>query len=268
MSLEQVSLKFMPDSRWVCLRELGGHDEQAVAGTGTVEAIRLLDQLLVAVPGSDMASGKAKALATADRDRLLAAVYIRTYGSRIQSTVKCNSCGAPFDMDFSLEELVRHLDSEAAKVEIEKTSTGVFKLPDGRLFRLPTGEDEYAVLGMSPEVAESTLLARCVVEGNPSKDHESLQRAMHSLAPVIDLDMDASCPDCNHQQLVHFDIQYYLLYSLHQEQKQLAWEVHQLAKAYGWHLNEILELPRRVRRTYVALVESDMDSQRRRSLQS
>ena len=266
MSIDQVPLHFASGSRWACLRELCGRDEQVIEGTGTVEAIRLIDRLLVAASGAEMGPGKAKELTTADRDRLLAAIYRRTYGSRIESTVHCHICDAPFDIDFSLEALLRHLDSETAQIQSEKGSDGVFNLPDGRCFRLPTGEDEYAVLGMATEKAERILLERCLVEGDPTKDPEVLQRAMKELAPVLDLDMEARCPECDQQQTVHFDIQYYLLYMLRQEQKQLALEVHRLATAYGWSLNEILGLPRSMRKTYVKLVESELDSRRSRGL--
>jgi len=262
MSINRVTLNFADDSMWAYLREICGSDEQSVEGTGTVEAIRLLDRLLVAVSGTHIGPGQAAKLTTADRDWLLAAVYMKTYGSRIESTVNCAECKAPYDMDFSLEELISHVDSEAH--QMEESSDGVFKSPDGYRFRLPTGEDECAVLGMSPEEAEKALLERCVVESNQDYDPEALQRAMRDIAPVLDMDMDARCPECDHQQTVHFDIQYYLLYRLQQEKRQLAWEVHRLARAYGWSLNEILGLPRSVRRMYVDLVESEIESQRRR----
>ncbi len=262
MSINQVTLNFAGDSKWAYLREICGSDEQSVEGTGTVEAIRLLDRLLVAVSGTYIGPGKAAKLTTADRDWLLAAVYMRTYGSRIESTVNCAKCKAPYDMDFSLEELISHVDSEAH--QMEESSDGVFGSLDGCRFRLPTGEDECAVLGMSPEEAEKALLERCIVEPNQDYDPEALQTAMRDIAPVLDMDMDARCPECDHQQTVHFDIQYYLLYRLMQEKRQLAYEVHRLARAYGWSLNEILGLPRSVRRIYVDLVEAEIESQRRR----
>jgi hypothetical protein len=258
MSINQVPLNFTSGSRWAYLREICGSDEQSVEGTGTVEAIRLLDRLLVTVSGTHTGPGKAAELTTADRDWLLAAVYMKTYGSRIESTVNCDKCKAPYDMDFSLEELISHVDSEAR--QMEGSPDDVFKLPDGCRFRLPTGEDECAVLGMSPEEAEKALLERCVVGSNQDYDSEALQAAMRDIAPVLDMDMDACCPECDCKQTVHFDIQYYLLHKLMQGKRQLAYEVHRLARAYGWSLNEILGLPRSVRRMYVELVESEIES--------
>lgn len=260
MSIDHVPLDFVPGSTWASLRELCGHDEQLAGEAGAVEAIRLLDRLLVATSGTDMGPGKAGVLTAADRDRLLAAIYIHTYGSRIAGTIHCNNCDAPFDIDFSLEELLSHIYDGTNQTNVEKEHDGAFRRPDGSRFRLPTGEDECAVLGISPEEAENELLRRCALEGDPTGDTESLQRTMKDLAPLLDLDLEARCPECNTQQMVHFDIQHYLFSALIQEQKQLALEVHRLAKAYGWSLNEILQLPRSSRRTYVALVESERDS--------
>lgn len=256
-------MHFLPGSPWVALRELCGSDEQSVSGTGTVDAIRLVDRLLVEEPGTHIGPGKAKKLTTADRDRLLAAIYAHTYGSQIKSTINCNNCKAPFDIDFSLEELVAHLYSSTGKVKVEKDGDGVFKLANGPTFRLPTGEDEYQVLGMPPEEAEAALLARCIKDGNSKGKQKKLQDTMKNLAPVVDMDMDAKCPQCQNKQQVHFDIQYYLLSTIIQECKQLTVEVHRLAYAYGWSLKEILHLPRSSRKAFVTLVEAEAGSLRR-----
>lgn len=261
MSLEQIPLNFVNDSSWACIREIVGLDEQSVNGTGILSAIRLLDRLLVNAPGTDVGPGYAVNLTSADRDRLLTAIYIRIYGLRVESTVNCKNCEKPFDIDFSLEKLLGFFNAgEASSIQIENKEGGLFKLPNGCCFRLPTGEDECAVLGMTPEDAESELLKRCVLGGDPTGEKKSLQDIMQELAPLVDVNMDAHCPECNAHQLIHFDIQHFLLSSLKQERQQLAYEVHRLAGAYGWSLNEILELPRSVRRTYVDFVESELGS--------
>ncbi len=258
MSITQIPLRFSSGRTFVCLRELCGHDEQSVDGIGASDAILLLDRLLVASAGMDITPGKASEISIADRDSLLAAIYIRYYGSYIRSTITCVDCEQPFDIDFSLEKLVKHIHSNANGNKIKKGTDGHFQLPDGQRFRLPTGEDEFAVSGMPPEEAAITLTKRCVFDSNPAEDNEPLQKAMKEVAPVLDLDMDAGCPECGRQQTVHFDIQYYLLHTMIEGKKQIALEVHRLATAYGWRLNEILDLPRSLRKTYVSLVESEL----------
>ena len=101
MLLEQIYLNFVDGSSWACVREIIGFDEQSIDGTGILSAIRLLDRLLVNAPGTNVGPGYAVNLTSADRDRLLTAIYIRIYGSRVESTVNCKNCEKPFDIDCS-----------------------------------------------------------------------------------------------------------------------------------------------------------------------
>lgn len=256
MSEDYVTLYGFPGGAWVGLRELCGHDQESVDGTGTIAAIRLLDRLLVAAPGARGATVEAASLPASDRDRLLAAVYVRTYGPRIESTVDCACCGQPFDIDFSLPDLLDSLWEEARASPVERGPEGTYKLPDGRCFRLPTGEDEVAVWHLPPQEAGRELMARCTLVGDPASDAEDIQAAMGQVAPVLNLDMDARCPECGESQSVHFDLQSYLLAALASERGQLARQVHLLASAYGWSPEEILGLPRSRRHAYAALIEA------------
>jgi len=253
----QVPLEHKNNGGWVCLRELSGEDEDLVEGTSTAVAIRLLDRLLTAEPGTASDPENAAKLTASDRDRLLVSVYTQTYGSRIESTMDCENCGKPFDLDFSLDTLQSNLlqnkNNDAAKFE----GDGIFSLPDGRRLRLPTGEDELAVSGLPFEEAQLALLARCMLNDDPPKDHEMIQKAMQELAPIMDLILDAVCPECDHKQSVHFDIQSYLLTALKQERNQLMHEVHRLASTYGWSLHEIMSLARSRRQALASLVEAE-----------
>lgn len=267
--MQKVRLNFTPQSDWACLREISGREETAVAGTGTVDAIQLVDGVLVAVHNGELEPGRAAQLTAADRDRLLAAIYTAAFGARVAGTLCCRRCGELFDIDFSLEELTAHLwenDREPASKgldePLEPLPDGLYALPDGTRFRLPTGEDECAVLGLPPVQARQALLTRCLTDGSTHLEPEdelsqAVQAAMTSLAPTLDLELDAACSECGELQPVHFDIQHYLLTSLLQERSQLAQEIHRLASAYGWSLNEILSLPRSRRRSLVDLIEAE-----------
>ncbi len=257
--MEQVRLAFAGEPEWVWLGEPTGRSELAVAGTGTAEALRLLDAVLAAPAGATSgAAGGAPAaasLAAPDRDRLLAGVYVACYGPRVATTVDCGACGEPFDLDFELPALVAALTPEERPAEL--------RLPDGRRFRLPTGEDECAVAGLDPERAARELARRCLAAGSdPDEDGgdgaaEALADRLAEVAPLIDLELEGRCPECGAGQPVHFDLQHYLLAALTAERGRLLGEVHRLAAAYGWSLGEILDLPRRHRRTLVELIEAD-----------
>jgi hypothetical protein len=257
MLTDYVALGFVPDGAWAGLRELCGHDEESVCDTDTLTAIQLLDRLLIDGQGVTIGPGCAAKLTAADRDRLLAAVYMRTYGPCVESTLHCRHCDEPFDLDFYLQDLLDSLQGSESAAEKD----GVFTLDDGCRFRLPTGEDECAVRHLAPGEAERELLARCTVEGDAAANPDAVQAAMDAIAPVLSLEMNAHCPECGECQPVHFDIQSYLLSMLESEQEQFVREVHRLATAYGWSLEEILGLPRRRRRAYVALVEAEIAGQ-------
>jgi hypothetical protein len=213
---------------------------------------------LVDDPGTTLKPGAAATLTPADRDRLLAAVYARTYQERITGTTTCQNCNNLFDMDFNLSALLATLQPEDEPALAKKNGQGTYELPDGRHFRLPTGEDEFAVRHLSAEEAARELLRRCVIKGDPTADPATVQAAMKAVAPVLDLELDAQCPECEASQTIHFDIQSYLLSALKAEQPRLAQEVHRVATAYGWGLNEILGLARSQRRAYVTLIEAEM----------
>lgn len=263
MSVDQSSLRLPGGTSRVGLRELNGFDEQSIRGVDTATAISLLDRLFVQAHGS-AGDLKAATLTASERDRLLAAVYERTFGPRIESTVRCPLCHELFDLTFTLQNLLATFTEAASPSSAaDLQPDGTFRLPNGLRFRLPTGEDELAVAGLSPEDAEHELLERCVSEPKKGVDLDGVQEAMEEVGPVLDLDLAAQCPACGGQQSVHFDVQFYLLRALEQEWKQVAREVHQLAIAYGWSLNEILGLFRSQRRAFVELIEADISAQRR-----
>lgn len=252
------SLSHQGSIGWVSLRELTGEDENSVEENSTLAAIRLLDRLLTTESGTALDPGDARKLIPADRDRLLVSVYKHTYGSRIESTRDCPNCGEPFDLDFSLNALQSSLTQTLNKVAFETDGDGVFSLTDGCRFRLPTGEDELAVSGLSPEKAGYALLERCILDETPPKNPDAIESAMQELAPIMDLEIELVCPECEHEHLVNFNIQSYLLTAIKQERNQFLHEVHRLASSYGWSLSEILGLPRSRRRVLAFLIESEL----------
>ena len=86
---------------------------------------------------------------------------------------------------------------------------------------------------------------------------------MEQVGPLLDMDLDASCPHCGISQRVRFDIQSYLFRALGYERQFLIYEVHCIARAYGWGYQEILNLTREDRRTFVGLIKSARPAPRR-----
>jgi hypothetical protein len=239
----------------VMLRNLCGGDEEAVGGTDTAAAIGLLDRLLVGAEGVALGPGEAHTLTASDRDRLLAEIYAAEFGNRIDCVLRCDACDNPFDIDFHLPDLLASLDLPPA--DIAATRESILTLADGRRVRLPRGSDELALQGMSAESAEAALLARCVVEGEATPEDRAILDALEEAAPILDTELDATCPECGEAVQAHFDLQHYLLTAIMQEAPARVAEVHLVAATYGWSLREILELDRKRRRAFATAIERD-----------
>ena len=84
---------------------------------------------------------------------------------------------------------------------------------------------------------------------------------LDDLAPIMDIELAASCAECGHVHTVEFDIQSYLLGALLGERRRLMREVHRIAAFYGWSLDEILSLERTERRQLVDLIEDETPRQ-------
>jgi hypothetical protein len=257
--MQRLFLTFPPSGLatggWVALRNLRGRDEEAVGGTDTAAAIGLLDRLLVATDGAALGPGEAQALTASDRDRLLAEIYASEFGNRIDCVLRCEACDNPFDIDFHLPDLLASLG--LAPVDVADGKDSVLTLEDGRRVRLPRGTDELALQGMSAESAETALLARCMVEGEAAPEDPAVVEALEGAAPLLDVELDATCPECGAAVKAHFDLQHYLLTAILQEAPARIAEVHLLAATYGWSLREILGLERKRRRAFATAIECD-----------
>ena len=254
MRFTPVMLHDAPEVRVVRLRELNGCDERSVGDTSTETAIRLLDRL-ISLEGAATALASTADLTSSDRDRLLAAVYTETFGDRIESTVTCRRCESPFDLHFSLAELRGTMAAETGR-GAERYPDNTYRLPGTPRFRLPTGRDELAIAWLSPAEARDQLRRRCLVEESHVGD-EALEKALQQIAPILDVELGAQCAECGTVQMVHFDIQSYLLRALLNEHRRLIADVHRLAAAFTWGFQDILSLSRSERRALVDLVQAD-----------
>jgi len=240
----------LPDGRFATIRELCGRDEQA-ADEG-VDA--LLMRLVVPVNGTSVAAWTLDQLALSDRDRLLAAVHRHHFGEAVEARLDCSSCGKAMELGFELADMEASL---AAETTADRQADGSYRLSEGVRFRLPTLRDVWSEVPAEPAAAARALLVRCLLEGDPDRDGPSVERAMEGLAPLLDRELEATCPECGTAQRCRFEIGAYLAACLARERRWLHHEVHRMAKAYGWSLDEILSLPRSDRRAYVRLIAGE-----------
>jgi hypothetical protein len=257
MIAESIPLHFAGEGHTVCLRELTGRDEMAVTGTNTANAIQLVSTLLVNSSPEAAEPLRAADLVAADRDRLLAAIYEGAFGDRIESTLNCTRCAQPFDLHFSLRQLVATVDERTATGAWKPLSNGQFEGLKGLRLRLPTGKDELELAGYPASKMESLLLSRCLAGGDWPEGHSAFEQLLELVAPLLDMELVAPCAECGHVHTIQFDIQTYLLGAILAERRRLLAEINRIAKAYSWSLDEILSLRRSDRRHFVELIENE-----------
>jgi hypothetical protein len=245
-----VTLRYTPEISRVNIRELYGAAELSVQDASAHSVLRLLSQLIIDT-GQEVPS---KNIVTADRDAILATIYLNTYGSKIASTVHCQACTSKFDLDFSLPDLQTHLLQQADLMTFASEQLGVYVLDNVCRFRLPNGDDELSIEGLLQGTARTALLNRCILEGDRNIDADQIEQAMQQIAPILQTEMDARCPECGQNTLVQFDIQSFLIGRIINERKLTAWEIHCIANAYHWQHDDILQLPRSLRKMYVQYI--------------
>lgn len=254
-----MSSRFFPLSRTqgvsgIFLKELDGHAEMKITNTGTLSVLEFLDDIVDGkLPdGRPLSPG---AIPVADRDKILADVYLSLYGNRIETTVSCTHCDDFFDFRFSLDELIDHITARDSTLAVSLREDGNYELPDGIVFRLPTGEDELSIMEYSTGQKEKILLNRCIIKGKEKAEDDIINEAMMQVAPILEATLSATCPLCNGTQSFQFDIQPFLLSKLIMEKKELIRQMHQLASAYKWGHKEIMDLPRQQRQQYCAFID-------------
>ena len=250
-------------ARRVRLREPCAWDELLAENAGSAQVTELIASLLVGGTSAWLSREEVGRLSLSDRDRIVAALHTHCFGDRVESVVTCRACQEPFEIGLSLAELVESLSSPAAAVGIEAADeAGHYLLASGARFRLPTIEDELEVTTLPVADAARALLARCGVSLESEVEQSGVERAMESIAPVVDLDIPVTCAHCAAEQAVHFEMVSFFLSTLARERPILLREIHRIASAYHWSSHEIMSLPRSLRRAHVALVEVDRGSLR------
>ena len=112
-------------------------------------------------------------------------------------------------------------------------------------------------------VDDSLNIRRIVVDGlqrlgfSKITTAEDALEAMERVGAGVDMDLQLQCADCGHAHEARFQMQDYLLGALMADWRALVEDIHRIALAYRWSLGEILALPIRRRRAFVALLSGD-----------
>jgi hypothetical protein len=235
------------------VRPLTGEDEAFVAHeveglSPAARATALLARCLERL-GSHAPVGEAavRELTAGDREALLLQLRRVSFGERLECVLTCPEpeCGERMDLELRVGDLLLEPYADA-RPEYE---AGGFR------FRLPTGADlEEAALaaGDGLEAAERLLLERCVLAGEPDGRLDDL---MSELDPQADLRLELACPDCEHAFTVAFDAGDFLAREIGADREALLGEIHLLALHYHWPESELMAMPARRRRRYLAYLK-------------
>lgn len=258
-----ISLRHTAKKSRVFLSQLSGADEKRIHGTATADMVLLIENLIEQRGAFSMGATDISGFSASDRDRLAAALYRDIYGDRIDATLRCRACESNFDIDFQLESLQKFLYQEQA----EANSDGVYQTPQGYVFRLPTSDDEIEISGIPQSEAYAKLLEKILIDptyqsllAEPAIYRREVIGAVDDsltrIAPIIDLEVAARCPECAIDQAVHFNLQCFFLERLLLDHRWLMHEIHMIANAYGWSLDSILTLDRKDRKELTNLIDN------------
>ena len=248
------------------LRTLTGYEEAWLAQhrdvPNAVKTTRLLTACVLSLDDDEPPCDMARRMLVGDRDYLMLQLRRLTFGDRILAVVNCPACETRMNADFdasaiAIEPGAAHEASFAIEVPGSNGNVG-----RAICFRLPTGADQEAVLGLDVETGADKLLERCFLTGvaEPLATEQKARAitAIEERAPRIDLELELTCPECSHAFVTPFDTTAFFLDELRATTGQLFREVHFLAFYYHWKEPEILSLARDRRRAYLSFLSDTL----------
>ena len=198
-------------------------------------------------------------LSVGERDRLLLAIRIGTFGARLECETACPTCNARLQLA---------LDATQLLVPPRTVDASELLLTDGEWavrFRLPDSTDLAACTPNGDGADAADVLAdRCMsavraeedVGGSalPARLRERVVERMSELDPQADVSLNLNCAACGHEWQSYFDPAAFLLSEVDGYAARLTGEVHRLARAYGWSEASILEMSPVRRQRYLSLL--------------
>jgi len=225
-------------------------------GEGQRAAGRGLALLAAAEPSLDWE--RRASLPVGRRDASLLALRERLFGTHFAGVTSCPSCSESIELTFDAID-VRREAGEGAPLKVRLHGFDVeLRLPDSRdLLAIERARDLAS--------ARELLLTRCVVSATrdaAAVDTGALPDEVLALVPDLlgaadpqaVVEIELSCPGCEHSWLEPFDIVSFLWTEVAAHVRRLLGEVHALASAYGWSEKAILRLSPARRRTYLEML--------------
>jgi T4 bacteriophage base plate protein len=227
-------------------------------------------------------------LSIGQRDGLLLTLREWTFGAQIQSVATCPQCSDRLELSFNVSDiqvpttpqisLVKpkyHIRSRLFRHHRYPTnSPHTVKFKDYEIqFKLPNSLDLVDCLNQLPALnsgeggtsPQKMLLERCIsaiqhrgrkqeIEQLPPEVINAVVSQMAIDDPQANIQLNLSCPSCNHQWRSHFDIVSFFWSEIHAWAIRTLQEVHTIAAAYSWREADILAMNPYRRRLYLEML--------------
>lgn len=266
----------------VKLVPLSGREEELLVNTaergGAAQVSTILSRCVKHIGTIDTVSEDLiRQLLVGDRQYLMLKLREFTFGERVQATVTCPwpGCDTDVDVNFNISDIPikdANLTSLIHKCELSD-------IPDKETytvrFRLPNGDDQESLSKLMTEnnaLASSNLLWRCIqsigetvtpsldqVRDLSSQARNQIEQQMQNLAPDMELNMEAVCPECDRSFTIPFDLQEFFFGELKTSRELLRREIHYLAYHYHWSEQEILSMTRDKRHEYIEVLADEIE---------
>ncbi len=187
------------------------------------------------------------------RNRKLLELRQQWFGSVMEASAVCPSCGAQLEMRIPLEELLA-IDArpEASSGEI---LAGGARIP----IRPALIGDLLAIEGMDAAEAANSLARACVDAGDiklEAGDWQAATERLRELDPLAEILFALACAECGGGFSYPLDVPSFLWKEISAAARRLILEVDALARTYGWAEAEILSMTPFRRKCYLDLLES------------
>jgi hypothetical protein len=218
------------------------------------------------IPANELAR-----LTIGERDRLLLALRIGTFGNRLECETRCPECDTRLELAFDASNLLTPIvDIAESDLEIATDAWTVrFRLPDSNDIAAALGGEDLSdrlvtvipkPASVIPSEARDRSPGGAVRQLLPENDPSLLslrgmtEERIAALDPQADISLDLSCAACGHRWQAPFDPAAFLFREVEAAVGRLTNEVHQLARAYAWSEESILAMGATRRRRYLNLV--------------
>ncbi len=247
------------------VRPLTGREEDWLVhnpnAPSALSVTRLLSGCLARVGERAATVERIRQMLVGDRDFLMLNLRRLTMGEDFHAVVACPACGKNMDVNFKATDVPIERPA-MVEASYELRLAGESGRERTVRFRLPTGADQEAALGVPAQDAAGIILTRCLLDdgGLALNQDERLQLedAMEGQAPKIELELALSCPECAQEFIFPFDTTAFFLQELRSNGRNLLREIHGLAFCYHWSEAEILNLDRERRRAYLSLLSDEL----------